>query len=109
MADEITIKIKKTIKHTGRQRPWGYEIPATFVDEQDQEHNVVLLFRCQGEPKHQDITDAEASQIAKLEIDVADDVPDEMISRKMVEAVLASKGYLAAGQTWEDLPAKGIQ
>lgn len=46
--------------------PWGWEIPATFVDDAGDEHNKVLLFR-DGEPSQGQIDEMAAFWIAKIE------------------------------------------
>jgi len=59
--------VVQTTLHTGRQRPWGWEIPATFVDNAGKEHNEVLLFRRQGPPSQAEIDEMAAFWIAKIE------------------------------------------
>ena len=56
-----------TIFHTGRQQPWGYEVPATFTDDTGGEHNVVLLFRKQEIPSQVEIDAMAVWWITKLE------------------------------------------
>ena len=59
--------IVETVHHTGRQHPWGYEIPATFTDDVGGEHNVVLLFRKQEPPLQVEIDEMTAVWIGRLE------------------------------------------
>jgi len=58
--------VVQTTLHTGRQRPWGWEIPATFVDDVGSEHNEVLLFR-EGEPSQAQIDEMAAFWVGKIE------------------------------------------
>ena len=58
--------IISTTLHSGRQRPWAYEIPATFVDDMGREHNVVMVFR-EGEPSPEQIAATTAFWTARLE------------------------------------------
>ena len=59
--------IISTTPHTGRQHPWGYEIPATFLDDEGRQHNHVLLFRKQESPSQAEIDTATTMWIARLE------------------------------------------
>ena len=59
--------VVETTLHTGRQRPWGFEIPTTFVDDTGEEHNEVLLFRRQGPPSQADIDAMAAFWVGKIE------------------------------------------
>ena len=61
----MTVIISTTL-HTGRQRPWAYEIPATFVDDAGGEHNIVMVFR-EGEPSPEQIAATTAFWQARLE------------------------------------------
>jgi len=56
-----------TAHHVGRQHPWGYEIPTTFVDDLGGEHNIVILFRKQETPSKVEINEATAMWIDRLE------------------------------------------
>ena len=58
--------VVETTLHTGRQRSWGWEIPTTFVDDDGNEHNQVLLFR-EGEPFQADIDAMVAFWVGKIE------------------------------------------
>jgi len=60
------ITVIRTTLHTCRQRPWGWEVPATFTDDDGNEHNEVLLFR-NGEPSEAEIEAAKAFWIARIE------------------------------------------
>jgi len=59
-------KIRETNLHVGRQHAWAYEIPATFIDDSNQEHNVVLVFKA-GKPTQAEIDGMIALQIGKIE------------------------------------------
>ena len=98
------MKITNTHLHTVRSRPWGWELPATFVDSDGSEYNEVLLFR-DGEPNKAAIEKAAATRAGKLEAYTAPE-PDEMLSKAYVEAILREKGYLTLEQEWESLEAK---
>jgi len=60
-------RIVSVTQHTGRQRPWGWEIPTTFVDDAGDEHNEVLLFRRQGQPSLAEVDEMTKFRVAKIE------------------------------------------
>ena len=62
----MAITIQAVKLHTGRQNPWAYEIPATFIDSEDGHHNIMMVFKA-GEPTQSEIDDMVAFWKAKLE------------------------------------------
>jgi len=89
--------------HTGKQTPWGYEIPTAFTDSETKEvHEQTMLFRKM--PK-----EAEISAMANFWIDkitMPEEPIDETMLKSDVESLLVEKGYLTSEETLEDLESK---
>ena len=58
--------IISTTLHTGRDRPWAYEIPMTCVGDDGREHNVVMVFR-DGVPDRAAADAMTAFHVARIE------------------------------------------
>ena len=91
--------------HTGKQTPWGYEIPTAFTDSETKEvHEQIMLF--QQVPK-----EAEISAMANFWIDkitMPEEPIDETMLKSDVESLLVEKGYLTSEETLEDLESKTV-
>lgn len=86
--------------HTGSQKEWGYEIPTTFTDsENGRVYERIMLFP--KEPTKEEIDKMADFWIAK--INLPEEVDDEMVSKKEVEALLVAKGHLSSEESLEDL------
>ena len=89
--------------HTGKQTPWGYEIPTAFTDSETKEvYEQIMLF--QQVPK-----EAEISAMANFWIDkitMPEEPIDETMLKSDVESLLVEKGYLTSEETLEDLESK---
>ena len=89
--------------HTGKQTPWGYEIPTAFTDSKTKEvYEQIMLF--QQVPK-----EAEISAMANFWIDkitMPEEPIDETMLKSDVESLLVEKGYLTSEETLEDLESK---
>ena len=58
--------IIETVLHMGRMRPWAYEIPATFTDDEGKDYNSVLVFKA-GAPTQVEIDGMVAMHVARIE------------------------------------------
>ena len=89
--------------HTGKQTPWGYEIPTAFTDSKTKEvYEQIMLFP--KVPK-----EAEISAMANFWIDkitMPEEPIDETMLKSDVESLLVEKGYLTSEETLEDLESK---
>ena len=89
--------------HTAKQTPWGYEIPAVFIDDNTKEvYEQIMLF--QKAPKVAEISAMAAFWIEK--ITMPEEPVDETMTKSEVESLLIEKGYLTSEETLDDLKIK---
>ena len=89
--------------HTGKQTPWGYEIPTAFTDSETKEvYEQIMLF--QKVPKEAEIAAMAAFWIEK--ITMPNEPVDETMTKSEVESLLIEKGYLTSEETLDDLKIK---
>ena len=89
--------------HNQQPHPWGYEILITFIDDNDQEYNELMLFP--KKPTKTDIDKMVQFWQNKVEASIIESQkePDETMFKSEVEEMLIEKGYLTEGQTLKDL------
>jgi len=89
--------------HTGKQTPWGYEIPATFTDSvSNKVYSKILLFP--KKPEEKEIESMASFWVERIEL--PEEPIEEMVSKSEVEATLVELGYLTSEQKLEELTKK---